>query len=283
MAKVYRIALPASLAFHRSRMPKTHKKPSAAAPSPVEEWRRELFARAPGLAAMERLLDHAEDFVFCIKDRRGRYLSVNESFLRRTGLNSRADLLGRTAREVFPALLAAGYEQQDAAVFRTGNEIHDRLETITQGDGTMGWYRTDKVPVRNAAGDIIALAAISRDLHIPASGDPKLGRLAAVVERIRNDYAMPLRIANLAAEAGLSASAMERLMRSVLHVSPRQLLTRQRVEAAAALLRTTSRPLGDIALDCGFCDQPTFCRQFKALTSLAPGAYRKMAGEPVSR
>jgi transcriptional regulator GlxA family with amidase domain len=72
---------------------------------------------------------------------------------------------------------------------------------------------------------------------------------------------------------------MERLMQSVLGVSPRQLLTRQRVEAAAALLRSTGNSLGDIALECGFCDQPTFCRQFKTLTGLSPGAYRRMAGK----
>ena len=260
-------------------MPKMHKKYRAAALSHVEEMRRDLFARAPGLFAMERLLEKAEDLVFCIKNRRGQYLSVNETFFRRTCLNSRDELLGRTAREVFPALLAAGYEQQDAVVFRTGNEIHDRLETITGPDGTMGWYRADKVPVRDAEGEVIALAGISRDLHIPASGDPRLGRLAKVVERIRSDYAQPLRIASLAAESGLSIAGMERLMKSVLHVSPRQLLTRQRVEAAAALLRTTKKALSDIALDCGFCDQPTFCRQFKSLTGIAPGAYRRMAGQ----
>jgi PAS domain S-box-containing protein len=260
-------------------MPKKHKIRTASPPSPVEAMRRELFARAPGLMVMERLLDQAEDLVFCIKNRSGQYLSVNETFLRRTRLGSRTQLLGRTAREVFPALLAAGYEQQDAVVFKTGNEIHDRLETITHRDGTMGWYRADKVPVRDTGGEIIALAGISRDLHAPATNDPKLGRLAAVVERIRTGFAGPLRIAELAARAGLSISRMERLMQSVLGVSPRQLLTRQRVEAAASLLRSTENPLGDIALDCGFCDQPTFCRQFKALTGLPPGAYRRMAVE----
>ncbi len=260
-------------------MPKKHKNPRAAGLSPLEQMRRELFARVPGLEVMERLLEHAEDLVFCIKNRSGQYLSVNETFLRRTRLSSRSQLLGRTAREVFPALLAAGYEQQDEVVFKTGGEIRDRLETITHRDGTMGWYRADKVPVRDAAGGIIALAGISRDLHEPATGDPRLGRLAAVVERIRAGFAGPLRIAELAADAGLSISRMERLMRAVLGVSPRQLLTRQRVEAAAALLRNGGRALGDIALDCGFCDQPTFCRQFKTLTGLAPGAYRRMAEE----
>lgn len=259
--------------------PKKHKSRHAARSSPVEVLRRELFAAAPGLEVMERLLEKAEDLVFCIKNRNGQYLSINETFLRRTRLLSREQILGRTAREVFPALLAAGYEQQDKTVFQTGNDIRDRLETITSRDGSMGWYRTDKSAVRDGTGQILALAGISRDLHIPASGDPKLGRLALVVERIRTDFAQPLRIASLAAESGLSISRMERLMQSVLHVSPRQLLTRQRVEAAAAMLRQPAIPLFDIAMDCGFCDQPTFCRQFKSVTGMAPGAYRRLSAQ----
>jgi PAS domain S-box-containing protein len=256
-------------------MPKKHKTPL----TPVEQMRRDLFARAPGLEALERLMEGADDLVFCIKNRNRQYLAANDTFLRRTQLASREQLLGRTAREVFPALLAAGYEQQDALVFRAGSEVRDRLETITHRDGTLGWYRADKVPVRDADGEVIALAGISRDLHIPASSDPRLGRLAGVVEIIRRDYAKPLRIAGLAKKAGLSVSRMERLMKSVLRVSPRQLLTRQRVEAAAALLRSTQHPLNDIALDCGFCDQPTFTRQFKAITGIAPGAYRRMTAQ----
>jgi PAS domain S-box-containing protein len=262
------------LVFPEHAMPKKHKTRL----SSVEQMRRDVFTKAPGLEVLERLMEGADDLVFCIKDRNGQYLAANETFLRRTRLASREQLLGRTAREVFPALLAAGYEQQDALVFRTGSEVRDRLETITHRDGSLGWYRADKVPVHDAAGEVIALAGISRDLHIPASGDPRLGRLAGIVEIIRRDFAQPLRITDLAREASLSVSGLERLMKSVLRVSPRQLLTRQRVEAAAALLRMSGQPLNDIALECGFCDQPTFCRQFKAVTGLAPGAYRRMTG-----
>ena len=35
--------------------------------------------------------------------------------------------------------------------------------------------------------------------------------------------------------------------------------------------------LAEIALDCGFCDQPTFCRQFKDATGMSPSAYRRLA------
>lgn len=258
-------------------MPNKYKSKPATPRSPLEIMRRDLHAQAPGLDVLEQLMERAEDIVFCIKNRSGQYLAINETFLRRTRLHAQSQILGRTAREVFPALLAAGYEQQDAAVFRSGTAIRDRLETITSRDGTLGWYRTDKVPVRSADGGIIALAAASRDLRIPASGDPKLGRLAAIVDRIRSDYAQPLRIADLARDAGLSISRLERLMQSVLHVSPRQLLTQQRVEAAAARLRERAPGLAEIAIDCGFCDQPTFCRQFKAVTGMSPGAYRRLS------
>lgn len=218
-----------------------------------------------------------EDLVFCIKNRRGQYLGVNDAFLRRVRVTDRSQLLGRTARELFPALLAAGYEQQDAYVFSRGEEIRDRLEMLIHRDGSTGWYLADKVPIRDVTGEVIALAGTSRDLHAPTAADPRLGQLARAIERMRTDYASPLRIAELATEAGLSLSRFERLMHHILRVSPRQFLTRLRVEAAADQLRRGDRPLAEIALDCGFCDQPTFCRQFKDATGMSPSAYRKLA------
>lgn len=262
-------------------MPKKRKKPPApafATETRADAMRRELFALAPGLEAMDRLLAQAEDLVFCIKNRRGQYLAVNDAFLRRVHVTDRTQLLGRTARELFPALLAAGYEQQDEYVFSRGEEIRDRLEMLIHRDGSTGWYLADKVPVRDATGEVIALAGTSRDLHSPTATDPRLGQLARAIERIRRDYAEPLRIAELAGEAGLSLSRFERLMHHTLRVSPRQFLTRQRVEAAAYQLRRGDRALAEVALDCGFCDQPTFCRQFKEATGMSPSAYRRLAG-----
>lgn len=239
--------------------------------------RQQLFRDVPGLAAMEALMETAADLVFCIKNRRGQYLAANAAFLRRTRLGRVEELYGRTAREVFPGALALGYEQQDSLVMASGKPIHGRLELVTNPDGSHGWYLADKVPVCDGRGAIVALAGISRDLRA-AAADARLGPLARAVERIRRDFATPLRISALAAEAGLSLSRFERLMRAVLHVSPRQLLTRLRVEAAAHALRTTDRSLVEIALDCGYCDQPTFCRQFKAEMGVTPKVHR-LGGE----
>lgn len=243
-----------------------------------EALRDEIFSAAPGLAAVEKLFESLDDAVFCVKNRRRQYVAANRAFVSRLRLPGLAALLGRTAREVFPALLAAGYEQQDDAVFATGHEISDRLEMVVNADGSTGWYLAHKVPVHDGNGTIIALAGISRDLRAPADGDPRMAALAGAIATIQRDFAKPLRIATLARRAGLSLTRFERHMRAVLHVSPRQFLTKTRIDAAATALSETRQPLGDIAIACGFYDQAMFCRQFRQATGLTPGQYREASG-----
>jgi hypothetical protein len=50
----------------------------------------------------EELFDRIDDTVFFLKDRNARYVAVNEALVQRCGLPAKADLVGRTAREVFP-------------------------------------------------------------------------------------------------------------------------------------------------------------------------------------
>jgi AraC-like DNA-binding protein len=236
--------------------------------------RDEVFAAAPGLAVTEALFASLDDVVFCVKNRKFQYVAVNGGFVRRVGARNRQAVLGRTARDLFPAHLAKGYELQDEQVFATGQELSDRMEMITHADGSTGWYVARKIPVLDVKGRIIALASISHDLRSPLGSDERLGPLGAIIERIQRDFAQPLRINDLARKAGLSLNRLERGMRSVLRISPRQLLTKTRIEAAARLLRESRRPIGEIAAECGFYDQAIFCRQFRAATGLTPGRYR---------
>lgn len=235
-----------------------------------------IFAQSPALEATEFLFDTIGDVLFCVKDRERRYVAANEAFVRRAGLVHRSELLGRTAREVFPAILAAGYEQQDDEVFKKGATVRDRLEMITKG-GSVGWFVSQKIAVKNIAGEIIALAGISRDLHRQAVSGAELGPLAEVLDTLHRDCAQPLRIEALARKAGLSMSQFERRVRGITGLTPRQLLTKSRIEMAAEMLRGTEEPLSGIAFECGFYDQAAFSRQFRAVTGLSPGEYRRAA------
>ncbi len=237
--------------------------------------RDSIFASAPGLEAAEVLLDTISDVLFCVKDRARRYVAANEAFIRRAGLRHRTELLGRTAREIFPAILAAGYEQQDDEVFSKGVTVRDRLEMITQAGGSMGWFVSQKVAVKSATGEVIALAGISRDLHKPAVSGGELGSLADTLDALHRDFDRPLRIERLAKKSGLSWSQFQRRVRGITGLTPRQLLTKSRIEAAAQALHTSDEALSAIAFDCGFYDQAAFSRQFRAATGLTPGEYRR--------
>lgn len=234
-----------------------------------------IFSSAPGLDVAEALFDTIGDIIFCVKDRARRYVAANDAFIRRAGLQHGKELLGKTAREVFPGGLAAGYEQQDHEVFSTGATVRDRLEMITLAGGRIGWFVTQKVAVKSASGEVIALAGISRDLDTPAVPGCGLGELADVIDTLHRDYALPLRIEDLAKKSGMSWSQLQRRMRAITGLTPRQLLTKSRIEAAAQALHTTNDALSAIAIDCGFYDQAAFSRQFCAATGLTPGEYRR--------
>jgi AraC-like DNA-binding protein len=253
-------------------LPKTHKI------NDLLELRSRI-GQLPGVVAMAQLFEPLSEVLFCLKDLQGRYLWANSAFLRRTRVPQRTELIGRRASEIFPALLAAGYDQQDAAIFHGTQDMRDRLEMITDTNGGIGWYLTDKVRIRDPAGHTIALASASRDLRIPVATHPGMAQLADAIATMRQNFAEPLRISQLAAASGMSLSKFERRMTAVLHLSPRQFLTRLRVEAAAERLRTTPQSLARIAVDCGFCDQPTFSRQFKATTGMTGSRYRQLNRE----
>ena len=242
----------------------------------VESLRRHIFAAAPGLEVAERLFDSVDDVVFCIKNRNRQYVGVNEAFVEQLGLAGKAKLLGRRARDLFPEALAAGYEQQDDELFQTGREVRDKLEMLIDGHGTPSWFLTQKTPVTDAAGTVVALASVSANLHIPAGSDPRLEELGEIIHTIRTRHAEPLRIEELAARAGMTLPQLERRMKKVLRVTARQFLTRMRLQAAAAALRDPARAIIDIATDCGFYDQSTLSRQFRAATGFSPGEYRAL-------
>ena len=243
--------------------------------------REDVFRLAPGLAAVETLFDALHDVLFCVKDRGRRYVAANDAFVRSAGLRARAELLGRTAGDLFPPALAAGYERQDDEVLAGGPAVRDRLEMVTRRDGAVGWFVSQKVAVGDAAGRTVALAGISRDLLTPEGRGDALGPLATAVDEIHSGYAGPVRVADLARRAGLSASQFQRRVADLTGLTPRQLLTKTRVEAAARALRDTDAPLPAVAVDCGFYDQAAFSRQFRALTGVPPGEYRRAFRHPV--
>jgi AraC-like DNA-binding protein len=230
----------------------------------------------------ESLFDALPDVVFFVKDAAGRYAVVNDTLVRRLGRKSKAEVLGRTAEEVFPPPLGRSYSDQDRQVLAKGASIRDRLELHLFDDGRRGFCLTSKIPLRGRDGRITGLAGLSRDLPGRGTGARRRAapypELARVVELIRDRYEAPLSRAELARRAGMSESRFARLVRRIFHLTPGQILVERRIEEASRLLTESGRAVAEVAQAVGYADHSAFTRQFRATTGLTPREFRKLGG-----
>ena len=224
---------------------------------------------------VETLFDRIPEVVFFIKDEAGRYRMVNQTLVVRCGRRSKNDLLGRTAREVFPSPLGERFLEQDLRVVETAAPIHQNLELHLYPTRIEGWCLTDKEPLRKPDGRVIGLAGISRDLQAPGESGEGYSELASVVEYIRARFGRELRVHDLAQIAGMSVYQLNRRLRAIFGITASQLITKTRIEHASESLRESSSLVAEIAQACGYCDQSAFSRVCRRTVGLTPLQYRE--------
>jgi len=77
---------------------------------------------------------------------------------------------------------------------------------------------------------------------------------------------------------GILHRHFDRRFKEVTGLTPQQFLGRCRVDAACRLLRGGGAPLGEIALELGYCDQSAFTAQFRKRMGITPLRYRREFG-----
>lgn len=82
-------------------------------------------------------------------------------------------------------------------------------------------------------------------------------------------------VADLCALVQLSEAHFSRAFRRTFGKSPHAFVIGRRVELAAEYMLQTEAPLSDIALRCGFADQPHLCKHFRQTTGHTPAAWRR--------
>ncbi|MDR2113965.1 MAG: helix-turn-helix domain-containing protein [Bifidobacteriaceae bacterium] len=222
--------------------------------------------------------------MFAIKDAAGRYVEVNQAFVRRSSARSRAQVLGRTAAELFLPDLAERYEAQDAEVMASGKPLRGELEVIRAQGGQPAWHLTTKLPVVRESPrgkTAVGVVTISTELATLGSSDQIGAGLKRALALVRSalDASTPRlpAVAELAAAAGTSIATLERNMRRIFGLSPKAYMLQQRMDRAMRLLAETDLPLSEVALQAGFYDQPTLTRQLVRLTGETPGGFRRRA------
>lgn len=101
---------------------------------------------------------------------------------------------------------------------------------------------------------------------------------ARAKDMLLSDMDEEISIAAIADACKLSRGYFIKAFRQTVGVTPHRWLTEQRVHKVCHLLRFSRMSMAEIALLCGFADQPHMTRAFSKVTGVTPGAWRR-AGE----
>ena len=97
-----------------------------------------------------------------------------------------------------------------------------------------------------------------------------------VKERMRAEYALDLRLEELAADVGLTTFQLIGLFKRTVGLTPHAYLTQTRLGLACRHLRH-ARPLADVATDVGFYDQSALTKHFKRCYGITPLQFARAA------
>jgi AraC family transcriptional regulator len=160
--------------------------------------------------------------------------------------------------------------------------------TFDRGAGTMLWpglrlysefkAQTD-APGENTREDcalesnvLEMLGAVSGFFWPEKSAPPWFRR---VKERLHDGFRNPVRMRDLACEAGVHPVHLARVFRALERQTPGEYQRHLQVRAACDLLRRSDWPLVAIAAECGFSDQSHFSRIFRRVAGTTPAKFRR--------
>ena len=114
--------------------------------------------------------------------------------------------------------------------------------------------------------------------------DSDLSHVSRAIAWIRDNYAEPMRIDDLARLSGMSASAFHRHFRSVTAMSPLQFQKRIRLQRARSLLVAHPGDIAGVGHHVGYDSPSQFNREYRRLFGAAPGqdAQRLRAAAPMA-
>ncbi len=143
------------------------------------------------------LLDSIPDLAW-LKDTASRFVAANEPFSRACGV-PQAELTGKSDLDIWPRHLAEQYRGDDQLVMQS-KRIKRVEERLKDKRGNWSWIDTIKVPILDAAGQVIGTAGIARDIterkkeaeFLQRSAEQKTLLLREIHHRVKNNLAIVL-------------------------------------------------------------------------------------------
>ncbi|TAN40881.1 MAG: PAS domain S-box protein [Nitrospirae bacterium] len=155
-------------------------------------------------------------FLAWLKDKEGRFLSVNRPFADACGLPAPEAVAGKTDLDVWPAHLAEVYRSDDTRVMESKQKM--AVEELVTVQGVLRWFETFKSPVFSINGNVVGTTGFARDITEHKLTEEALndyrGRLEEMVEQRTTD--LKITIEALESEIAQRIDAQEALGRNRL-------------------------------------------------------------------
>jgi sigma-B regulation protein RsbU (phosphoserine phosphatase) len=114
---------------------------------------------------LRTLIDNLPDYVYA-KDAEGRFVITNMAVARQLGFSSPNELIGKSDFDLFPHELATRYHAEEQKIIRSGEGLynHEGPSVDASKKEKNRWVLTNKVPLRNAQGEITGFVGLGQDI-----------------------------------------------------------------------------------------------------------------------
>lgn len=122
---------------------------------------------------LEILMKSSSDSIY-FKDKNSRFILVNDATVRKFGLRSADDIIGKTDFDLFSKEHAEKAFQDEMEVMKTGKPKLSIIEKETWADNKITWVSTSKIPIKDNNNEIIGTFGITRDITEQMSFEERL-------------------------------------------------------------------------------------------------------------
>ena len=139
---------------------------------------------------LKTIINNVPDMIF-VKDRAGRFVTVNKALLQILGANSLEEVVGKTDYDFSPPEMACNYVADDQIVMRNGKALFDQEESSLDADGNNVWLLTTKVPLVDENNNVSGLVGIGRNITKRKLAEDELlsaKEVADLANRAKSDF-----------------------------------------------------------------------------------------------
>mgnify|MGYP004659252721 CR=1 FL=1 len=226
----------------------------------VEYYEIELYNRGSGITCIDGLrLAHKKNRFICAKP--GQIRFSHGSFACESIHFTCTDFSTRKLINSLPDYADADDE--------TALEIREILTDL---------YRNYTDPLLANSAVFSLLSSIFSDRSyaaVPPAPEKYYSNIMAAKDFIDSNYAEQINIDDIAADTYLSPNFLRAEFKNFIGITPHEYLAEMRIANACKLLKSTDRPLAEIAFECGFKSQSYMNYVFKKKFKKTPKMYRE--------